>query len=103
MSLATNFFTRDDLRAFEAAAPTSAVREDAQSLRGGVPPPSGMLPTTSQIGEVHTAPGIVGSGRGWVMPAPLGPPPGVAQADRIVDEFDRRDKADLAERLARTK
>jgi hypothetical protein len=103
MSLATNFFTRDDLRAFEAAAPTAAVREDAQSLRGGVPPPSGMLPTTSQIGEVHTAPGIVGSGRGWVMPAPLGPPPGVSQADRIVDEFDRRDKAELAERLARTK
>jgi hypothetical protein len=101
MSLATNFFTRDDYRAFEAATPTAAVREDAQSLRGGVPSPSGQIPTTSQIGEVHTAPGI--GPRGWVMPAPLGPQPGISHVDRIVDEFDRRDREELEQKLARKK
>jgi hypothetical protein len=42
-----------------------------------------------------------GDGKGWVEPTPLGPPPGVAQADRLMDEQDRRDRAELARRLGK--
>jgi hypothetical protein len=38
---------------------------------------------------------------GWHDPAPLGPPPGVAIADRLVDQQDQIDKAELAVRLAK--
>jgi hypothetical protein len=44
-----------------------------------------------------------GSGTGWVAPTPLSNPPGVAQADRLMDEQDRRDRLELAERLAKQK
>jgi hypothetical protein len=40
-------------------------------------------------------------GTGWRESTPLSPPPGVAQADRLMDEQDRRDKVELAQRLAR--
>jgi hypothetical protein len=38
---------------------------------------------------------------GWVDPSPLRPPPGVAQADKLMDEQDRRDRAELARRLGK--
>jgi hypothetical protein len=101
MNLATNFFTREDLRAFEAAAPTAAVQDIV--AKGGISGPSGQIPTSGQVGGVHTASGIVGSHNGWVTPRPLGPQPGIDHVDRLMDEQDRRDKADLAQRLARQK
>jgi hypothetical protein len=56
------------------------------------------------LSSVHSGrAGVFSSDNGWVRPRALGNPPGTEQADRIVDEFDRRDKAELAERLARTK
>ena len=42
-----------------------------------------------------------GDGTGWAREIPLSNPPGVAQADRIADEFARRDRAELAERLGK--
>jgi hypothetical protein len=33
---------------------------------------------------------------GWAEPRPLGPPPGVALADRIVDAQDQRDRVEAA-------
>jgi hypothetical protein len=40
-------------------------------------------------------------GSGWREPAPLSSPPGQDHIARLVDEADRRDKIDLARRLAR--
>ena len=62
----------------------------------------GMIPATQ--GTADRAPANVpGSGTGWGAATPLGPPPGVAQADRLMDEADRRDRAELVERDARLK
>jgi len=38
---------------------------------------------------------------GYVDPRPLRPPDGVAQADRLMDEQDRRDRAELARKLGK--
>jgi hypothetical protein len=54
----------------------------------------GMIPDNQQV---RSAGG--GRGTGWVDPAPLSNPPGVAQADKLMDEQDRRDRAELAQRL----
>lgn len=40
-------------------------------------------------------------GSGWVEPRPLESPPGVHIADRLMDEADRLDRIELAERLAK--
>src|SRR6516164_4274909 len=45
----------------------------------------------------------VGDGSGWSVSIPLSPPPGVAQADRLMDAADRQDRLELAERLAKAK
>jgi hypothetical protein len=39
--------------------------------------------------------------RGWREPTPLGPPPGVAQADKLMDMQDARDRAELIAQEAR--
>jgi hypothetical protein len=61
----------------------------------------GMIPSSQQGGggPAH----VPGGGTGWVQPAPLGPPPGVAQADRLMDHQDAKDRAELIEREARLK
>jgi hypothetical protein len=41
--------------------------------------------------------GVAGSGTGWAHEIPLGPPPGVAVCDRLMDA---RDAGDKAERIA---
>jgi hypothetical protein len=38
-------------------------------------------------------------GNGWATPTPLGPPPGVALCDRMVDQQDRIDRRELERRL----
>jgi hypothetical protein len=40
-------------------------------------------------------------GSGWRDPAPLGPPPGIAQADRLMDAQDAKDRAELIAQEAR--
>jgi len=37
---------------------------------------------------------------GWGAATPLGPPPGVAQCDRLMDAADARDRIELAQRIA---
>ena len=39
-------------------------------------------------------------GTGWGAATPLSPPPGVAQADKLMDAQDRRDRIELAHRIA---
>ena len=40
-------------------------------------------------------------GSGWIDERPLEPPPGIAHCDRLMDEQDRLDRAELALRLAK--
>jgi hypothetical protein len=42
---------------------------------------------------------VAGSGTGWAAEIPLSNPPGVAQADRLMDAQDARDRAELARKL----
>jgi hypothetical protein len=60
--------------------------------------PTGMIPRESGARAPVPSPTP-----GWSDPAKLGPPPGVAQADKLMDEQDRRDRAELAQRLGALK
>jgi hypothetical protein len=93
MNHASNFHP-DDLRAMEAACPTSAVKDIV--AHGHVPGPSGMAGASGQVTRVSSNPGIAGSNT-----TPLGPPPGINHVDRLMDEQDRRDRAELARKLGR--
>jgi hypothetical protein len=61
---------------------------------------SGFIPEQSSRGSTSPAPS---STPGWQEPTPLGPPPGVNYADKLMDEQDRRDRAELAQRLGALK
>src|SRR5262249_11177721 len=69
---------------------------DARAPTG--PSSQGAIPSSQQMSNVRT-----GGGTGWQAPIPLSPPPGVAQADRLMDAQDARDRAELIEREARLK
>ena len=76
------------------AVSTEMLRGIAHDNRAPTGPSSaGAIPSSQQISNVR--------GSGWAREVPIGPPPRVAQADRIVDEFDRRDRAELAQRLGK--
>jgi hypothetical protein len=91
-------FTREDLSAFEAACPTSAVRDIV--AKGTIKPPSADG-TSGTVSAVHRSPGLPGTQNGWVEPRPIGPPPGVAAADRLMDAQDAKDRVDLIAQEAR--
>jgi hypothetical protein len=91
-------FSREDLAAMERARPTSAVRDIV--AKGTIKPPSADG-TTGTISAVHRSSGLPGTQNGWVEPRPIGPPPGVAAADRLMDAQDARDRADLIAQEAR--
>jgi len=76
------------------------VTSDCADLRQQAHRPAGrpgMIPDQQPASPRPSA----GDGTGWGHSTPLGPPPGVAQADRLMDEADRRDRIELAERLAK--
>jgi hypothetical protein len=66
----------------------------------------GMIPDSSQqVSNVRRG-NVPGSGTGWAHEVKLSNPPGTgpgSPADRIADEFDRRDRAELVAREARFK
>ena len=86
----------------ERACPTSMMRDialrDNRAPQG--PSSAGIVPTSQQVSNVRVggAPNVPGGGTGWMREVPLRPPPGVAQADRLMDEADRRDRAELVQR-----
>ena len=88
---------RSALEAMIAAEPRGFMRGVVQDNRAPTGRP-GMIP--EQPSNVRN---VAGSGTGWGHSAPLGPPPGVAQADRLMDEQDRRDRAELAQKLGALK
>jgi hypothetical protein len=63
--------------------------------------PTGMIPRSQQTAGGGGAANVPGSGTGWAHETPLGPPPGVAQADRLMDAQDVKDRAELIEREAK--
>jgi hypothetical protein len=82
------------LRDMARAVPDRMMREIA--LRDGRAPtgPSsqGIIPSSQSVSGVR-----VGGGN----TVPLRPPPGVAQADRLMDAADAADRVELAQRLAK--
>ena len=69
--------------------------------RGAPTGPTGAIPRSQQVTGTHPGGGVPGSGTGWGHSTPLGPPPGVAQADRLMDAQDGKDRAELIEREAK--
>ena len=57
------------------------------------PSSAGAIPSAQQVSNVR--------GTGWATPFPIRPPDGVNHADRLMDEQDRRDRAELAQRLGK--
>jgi hypothetical protein len=97
-------------RRMSMATPPSVVRDFAAlddklvkeiALRDARAPTGrpGMIPDSPQPSPRLS----VGDGTGWAREIPIGPPPGVAQADRLMDAQDARDRAVLIEREARLK
>ncbi len=85
------------LREMERACPTSAIRNialrDSRAPTG--PSSQGIIPSSQQLSNVR---GVAGGGSGWMRETPIGPPPGVAVADRLMDAADRADRAELIRR-----
>jgi hypothetical protein len=74
------------LAAMQAAMPDRLMRDIVADQRRGVAEPSSLAATPN-------APAPAVRGTGWVDPAPLAPPPGVAIMDRMLDAQDARDRA----------
>jgi len=101
-------------RRMSMATPPSVIRDWAVlddrlvkevALRDARAPtsPGGAIPRSQQVTGTHPGGGVPGSGTGWGHSTPLGPPPGVAQADRLMDAQDAKDRAELIERDAKMK
>jgi hypothetical protein len=89
------------LAAMAAAVPDRMLRDIVHDNRGPRTP-TGMIPRSQQPTGGGPA-NVPGSGTGWAHQTPLGPPPGVAQADRLMDSQDQKDRAELIEREAKFK
>jgi hypothetical protein len=91
-------FSRADLEAFEAAAPTSVVRDIAmRDARGPLTPcsPGAVPPSTTNVrGPVGT---------GWREATKLGPVPGIALVDRLLELDSARQRGEAMVSEARRK
>jgi hypothetical protein len=85
------------LRAMVEAVPDNFMRDVVRDNRAPSRP-SGMIPQQPTGGGPANVPS---SGRGWSASIPLSPPPSVAQADRLMDAQEQRDRAELIEREAK--
>jgi hypothetical protein len=86
-------------REMEKACGTDDLRDlvhASHAPRG--PSAEGIVPGSQLLTSVRA-----GGGSGWQREIPLGPQPGHRYIDRIADEFDRRDRVELAQRLAAQK
>jgi hypothetical protein len=88
------------MREMVNAIPSDVVRNIAlRDARAPVGPSSqGVIPSSQQLTGIRA-----GGGSGWAREIPLSPPPGVAQADRLMDAQDQRDRAELIARDAKLK
>jgi hypothetical protein len=88
------------LAAMVAAVPDHMLREIA--MRDGRAPTGrpGMIPNSQQSAGGGAA-NVPGSSTGWAHEIPLSPPPGVKDADKLMDAQDAKDRAELVEREAK--
>jgi hypothetical protein len=64
----------------------------------------GATATLKPLAGANARPSVAQENRsGWRNAAPLSNPPGIAQADRLMDAADAADRVELAQRLARQK
>ena len=85
---------REAIRDLINAVPDALMRD----LRGDARKPN---PVTGGPNPQPTS--QVQRGSGWQQPRPLEPPPGIAIMDRMMDEQDKIDKAELALRIAKAR
>jgi hypothetical protein len=91
-------FSPEIQRAMNAACSDDDLRDIARH---------GTVQSQSQVGAPHTFKGgstvVVppSATPGWREASPLGPPPGTRDVDRIAEEFARRDREELAQRLGK--
>jgi hypothetical protein len=88
----------DVLREMERACPTNVLREialkDNRAPQG--PSSAGIIPTSQPLSNVGR--NVAGGGTGWMRELSLRNPPGTNIADKLMDEQDRRDRAELVQR-----
>jgi hypothetical protein len=96
------------------AVPPSVVRDWAvipdKDVRGIVhdnqapqgPSSQGIVPNSQQMSNVRGTGGPQGPS-GWAHEVPIGPPPGVNYADRLMDAQDAKDRAELIRQDAQLK
>src|SRR5262245_45985613 len=60
-----------------------------------------LKPNPVTVSRTDPQPQPVKRGTGWINERKLEPPPGIAHCDRMMDEQDRLDRAELALRLAK--
>jgi hypothetical protein len=91
---------RETKRELAKSFPADLVRD----LRSDALKPNPVTGTSqAQLSQDHGGGRVqIQRGTGWQEPNPLGAPPGVALADRLMDMQDAIDKADLQRRLARS-
>jgi hypothetical protein len=103
------FLTPAQIREMDAACDPATARDLWQ--HGTVQSPSG-AGTSGRVAGVHphggASGGAAGDGRGWAIQREWGdsgqhPTPGIAQADRLMDAQDARDRAALIEQERRLK
>ena len=88
------------LAAMVAAVPDHVIRDIVRDNRAPTGP-TGAIPNSQQSSGGGGSANVPGSGTGWAHETPLGPPPGVAQADRLMDAQDAKDRTELIEREAK--
>ena len=86
-------FSRKQLAVFAEAADDATCRGIVRDNRAPMGPSS--AGTSGTVSKVSSNPGLPGSNTsGWRESTPLGPQPGINHVDRLMDEQDRKDRAD---------
>jgi hypothetical protein len=92
---------RSTLLEMAAAIPDATIKGIVRDNRAPTGRP-GVIPGSQQVSSArHGGTNAPGDGTGWAREVPLGPQPGINHVDRLIDEQDRRDRVELAERLAK--
>jgi hypothetical protein len=96
------------LRRHVEACSTRDIQDLVSASHRPLGPSASAVPSSQQLTGIRTGgpASVPGSGTGWARQREWGadgqhPVPGVAAADRLMDEADRRDRLELAQRLAK--
>jgi hypothetical protein len=104
-------FSPSVLKEMVTACGTADLRDLVHASHAPHTPTMAGIPSSQTVSGVHPGGGAripPGGGTGWVKQREWGadgqhPVPGVAQADRLMNEADRRDRKELAQRLGTMK